>query len=357
MDRSSIRLLREAGTKLGLSEDTIATSMVFFHRFYDENETKKFDGQTVTMACLFLSAKVNEEQRKARDVINIFHCIQTGTDVPVPITPGFWDRKDRLIEYETYVLRTLGYDVEVVLPHRYLLNYLHSLRAPRALAQVAWCFVNDSFETSCCLLHPPHLVACAAIRLATEFCDFGPAGGCSATPGQRGPRESLWVGGGGDASWMSVFDGKRESVEEICGVILALYEKEGWAAPISDPARSSTQAPAAAAAAPAAAHGAAAGGERAAAPPASRSAATGPSGSIGESRRQLPPQQQPAVCPPLDPALKATIEQLAAMVSRLGPAFEQTTRDRNPSNPRFRFLHSTSGEGAAYYQSLLARPA
>ena len=49
-----------------------------------------------------------------------------------------------------------------------------------------------------------------------------------------------------------------------------------------------------------------------------------------------------------------TIEQLAAYVRRLGPGVEQITRQKNPSNPRFRFL-PPGGEGSEYYEALLSK--
>ena len=46
----------------------------------------------------------------------------------MPIDDAFWERKDKLMEYESYLLRALAFDVEVELPHRFLFNYVHSLR-------------------------------------------------------------------------------------------------------------------------------------------------------------------------------------------------------------------------------------
>ena len=165
--RQAARLLREAGVKLDLSDETIVTAAVFFHRFYAEHSPAEFRSDTMTMSCLFLSAKASEQQRKARDVINVFNAISGEVgDQPMPITQEFWDRKDLLVEYESYLLRALAFDVEVVLPHRYLLNYARSLRAPRAVVQVAWGLTNDFFETALCVRALPHVVACAALQLA-----------------------------------------------------------------------------------------------------------------------------------------------------------------------------------------------
>jgi hypothetical protein len=165
--RQAVRLLREAGVKLDLSDETIATAAVFFHRFYAEHSPADFCCATMTMSCLFLSAKASEQQRKARDVINVFNAISSEAGAPpMPICQEFWDRKDLLVEYESYLLRAMAFNVEVALPHRRLLNYARSLRAPRALVQAAWGLLNDHFETADCTEEPPQAVACAALQLA-----------------------------------------------------------------------------------------------------------------------------------------------------------------------------------------------
>ena len=94
--------MREAGIRLELSDETIAAAMMYFHRFYvavsnggggrgtEQTPAKRsFKGEMVQMACLFLSAKASEQQRKARDIINVFYAIQSGTnEVRLTLTPA-----------------------------------------------------------------------------------------------------------------------------------------------------------------------------------------------------------------------------------------------------------------------------
>jgi transcription initiation factor TFIIIB Brf1 subunit/transcription initiation factor TFIIB len=198
--RQAVRLLREAGVKLDLSDEAIASAAVFFHRFYAGHSPAEFRCETMTMACLFLSAKASEQQRKARDVINVFNAISSeARDQPMPINQEFWDRKDLLVEYESYLLRALAFDVEVALPHRYLLNYARSLRAPRALVQVAWGLANDYFETALCVRTPPQAVACAALQLAALMLRItlpfsGPAASSRSSSSSSSPALDAGVG-------------------------------------------------------------------------------------------------------------------------------------------------------------------
>ena len=189
--RQAVQLMREAGAKLDLSDETIAAAAVFLHRFYAEHSPADFGCETMAMACLFLSAKAGEEQRKARDVINVFNAISGGAGgAPMPICQEFWDRKDLLVEYESYLLRALAFNVEVVLPHRHLLNYARSLRAPRALVQVAWGLANDFFETAESMEEPPQAVACAALQLAALLLRCELPAGAPAAPAGSGVAQS-----------------------------------------------------------------------------------------------------------------------------------------------------------------------
>jgi hypothetical protein len=122
--------LRAVGVKLDLSDEVICTAAVYFHRFYavhprdgDSHTCTRsaidasagtdtdadaglpgtragcaaFDTQVMAMACLFLSAKVGEQQRKARDLINVWYSVGQSSRAasPMAITPQFWERKVR----------------------------------------------------------------------------------------------------------------------------------------------------------------------------------------------------------------------------------------------------------------------
>lgn len=221
--------MREAGLKLGLSDETISTAYVFFHRFFVSHSAADFDCSIMTMASLFLSAKAGEQQRKARDLINVFHAIEDGDGSnPMIISQRFWKRKDRLLEYESYLLRSLAFDVEVELPHRYLMNYLSALRAPRQLALVALGMLNDSFETTLCVHVSPSVVACAVIFLSAGTLEVqlpvsaSPA--TDATSVSIGDRQHSHENST-DLHWCRAFGASPLEIEQACETIVEFYQQ------------------------------------------------------------------------------------------------------------------------------------
>jgi len=230
---AACRAMRAAGAKLDLSDETVATAAVFFHRFFAAHSPAKFRRDTMTMACLFLAAKANEQQRKARDVINVFNAIaDAGSGAqPMQISQRFWDKKDLLVEYESYLLRALAFDVEVALPHRFLLNYARSLRAPRALVQVAWGFVNDSFESAeASLRTEPHAVACAAVQLAAALLQVElPAGGS----GAAGADAALGAAAG--RPWHEAFGVSAQALAVAANRIATVYPPEEKGVAVASP--------------------------------------------------------------------------------------------------------------------------
>jgi hypothetical protein len=130
-----------------------------------------------------------------------------------------------------------------------------------------------------------------------------------------------------------------QAIDPICHHILGLYEAEPT--PAARGARVAPAAPAAAAVAPS---------PTAAPSPDADRTRPQPLPSLAAAPKAVVPQP---VAPPADPALRATIEQMAATVGRVGETFELTVRSRNSNNPRFCFLFG--GQGSAYYLSLLGR--
>ena len=52
--------------QLGLHHDTIATGVVFYHRFYMFHSFKKFPRHVTATCCLFLAGKVEETPKKCK---------------------------------------------------------------------------------------------------------------------------------------------------------------------------------------------------------------------------------------------------------------------------------------------------
>lgn len=81
--------------------------------------------------------------------------------------------KERIVEFEQVLLRSINFQVDPPDPYRLLLNYARSLRLHRDVTRTAWCLVNDSLFCPRALATSQPAVACAAIRLAAKVhgCD------------------------------------------------------------------------------------------------------------------------------------------------------------------------------------------
>jgi cyclin K len=84
---------------------------------------------------------------------------------------------DQLLDAETNLLITIGFDLEVEHPYTHLLHMVNDkLKIPsgltdleaQQLCQHAWTFINVSLNTTVCVRFHPHFVAVAALYLAAR---------------------------------------------------------------------------------------------------------------------------------------------------------------------------------------------
>ncbi|CAN0546953.1 unnamed protein product, partial [Ectocarpus sp. 12 AP-2014] len=76
--------------------------------------------------------------------------------------------KERIVEFEQVLLRTINFQVDPPDPYRLLLNYARSLRLDPAATRTAWALANDVLFCPQALSAPPPAVACAVIRMAAR---------------------------------------------------------------------------------------------------------------------------------------------------------------------------------------------
>lgn len=69
-------LIQTAGILLKLPQVAMATGQVIFQRFFYSKSFVRHNMETVAMSCVFLASKIEEELRRIRDVINVFHHIK-----------------------------------------------------------------------------------------------------------------------------------------------------------------------------------------------------------------------------------------------------------------------------------------
>ncbi|PAA47300.1 hypothetical protein BOX15_Mlig008844g2 [Macrostomum lignano] len=71
----------------GLTYNTIATGIVFFHRFYMAHSFKKYDRYVVAACALFLAGKVEETPKLCRDLVRSFRSIWTSEHLLLILLP------------------------------------------------------------------------------------------------------------------------------------------------------------------------------------------------------------------------------------------------------------------------------
>ena len=175
--------LRDACAVLGLVDRVVAAAAVFYQRagpdFHEVSSSSIGSGSHATTtttslsstslreeaaaACLFLAAKVCEEPRRLRDVLNAVHLAVHG-DI-IRDAHDYWSRKGCLIAKEQLLLRELGYDTSFDDRQVLLLNSLRLLRAPRALYELAVALLNDFCGRAASEQRPARIVVAAAIGL------------------------------------------------------------------------------------------------------------------------------------------------------------------------------------------------
>ncbi|KAH9747484.1 Cyclin-T1-5 [Citrus sinensis] len=198
--------------QVGRPQVTIATAIIFCHRFFIRQSHSKNDRRTIATVCMFLAGKVEETPRPLKDVIIVSYEIIHKKDSTAPQRirqqkEVYEQQKELILLGERVVLATLGFDLNVHHPYKPLVEAIKKFKvAQNALAQVAWNFVNDGLRTSLCLQFKPHHIAAGAIFLAAKFL-------------------KVKLPSDGDKVWWQEFDVTPRQLEEVSNQMLELYEQ------------------------------------------------------------------------------------------------------------------------------------
>ncbi|KQK04429.1 hypothetical protein BRADI_2g13487v3 [Brachypodium distachyon] len=147
--------LRCLGFRLDLPQTTIATAVVYCHRFFLHRSHACHDRFLVATAALFLAAKSEETTCLLNTVIrascevsgskefNLFPYFMRG--------PNWFEQyRENITQAEQMILTTLDFELEVTHPYASLSSALSKLGlAQSVLFNVAWNLINDGFPYAC----------------------------------------------------------------------------------------------------------------------------------------------------------------------------------------------------------------
>ncbi|XP_016954309.1 cyclin-K [Drosophila biarmipes] len=210
--KEGARFIMECGTKMGLGHNTMATGVVYYHRFYMFHSFRSFPRYVTACCCLFFAGKVEETPKKCRDII------KTARNI---LNDNYFysfgeDPKEEVMTLERILLQTIKFDLQVEHPYTFLLKYAKCFKGDQQklqkMVQMAWNFVNDSLSTVVCLQWEPEIIAVALIHLASKLSKFT----VQDWEGRQPQHQRWWD--------MFVSDVTMEILEDICHQVLDLYQ-------------------------------------------------------------------------------------------------------------------------------------
>lgn len=81
----------------------------------------------------------------------------------------FWQWKDTILANEEVLLEALTFDLTLESPFEMLSHASDALQLQTEIRKSAWAFVNDSCQTSLCIMFPTKVILAAAIQWALKF--------------------------------------------------------------------------------------------------------------------------------------------------------------------------------------------
>jgi len=200
-------LIQDASILLSLPQTVPTTAQALLQKFYVLRSLYVHDIRDVTMACFFLAAKLEENEKSINSVIVVFNhlfSLKSGK-LSQPLdthSPPYWQMKETIVEKEKEILKALGFNIYVDHPHKYIFPYLKALQVEDTkLMQNVWNFINDSGRTMAIVKYKPQTIAAACIYLSSRFLNIGFPDG-----------------------WWNLCDASFVEIEDISLSILKLYQ-------------------------------------------------------------------------------------------------------------------------------------
>jgi len=163
-----IDYIHKVGQELKLRQKALATASVFFRRFYVKASFADYDPRLVAPTMIFLATKVEECNQSTK----AFKIVLTTVGSSAGGKQNDWTyTMNDILQCEYHALEVLGSDLIVYHPYRPLSRLVQESDMGDCL-QMAWRIVNDSYRTDLCLLHPPYLIAIAAMYMSCVFGDI-----------------------------------------------------------------------------------------------------------------------------------------------------------------------------------------
>ncbi|KAI8337263.1 cyclin-like protein [Chlamydoabsidia padenii] len=214
--------IQTVGCRLQVPQITVATAMVYFHRFYMRCSFKDHNMNQVAGACVYLACKVEESSRKVNDVTSA--CLTTlysRSNSNEEKQQLFVTWRSAILWYERFLLESLCFDMTVEHPQQLVLEFATELDAPENVILASYGFANDSLRLPLCLIYDPQMIAAACMLLAYKA-------------------ENKAIPTGTDTIWGRTLEQEPGLLAEIVGDIACLYTDPNFVQNGSDSSNSAS---------------------------------------------------------------------------------------------------------------------
>lgn len=125
MARENIDLLRDIAIFMDMPATVTFVAERYFMRARDQNSRIGSSGEApyYTCAAILAAAKVNSIPRRLRDYVNAAWVVGMGNPEVLPLTGEYFEMKERLIIAEQSLLRSIGFDFTVSVPHTFFVKF------------------------------------------------------------------------------------------------------------------------------------------------------------------------------------------------------------------------------------------
>ena len=188
---SACQLIQEAGILLRLPQVAMCTAQILLQRFFFHKSLRRYDVTLIAMSALFLSSKLEEEPRRSRSIITVFHHLRSRIlssssssstlDSPSLFsspshhhldvgTSAYFQMKDDLFRFERSLLIQMGFRVHCTHPYKYMLPYAKIIQQEgnKEVLQFAVNCINDSYRTPVHVTHTGRAIAVSALFMAVR---------------------------------------------------------------------------------------------------------------------------------------------------------------------------------------------
>lgn len=151
--------------------------MMLFHKYYlinKDNFTSTYEVMLSALTCFFIAIKTNYGYV---NIDNFSLAVKKILDEKKIKNSKDYTKEeigDKILSNEVRILIKIGFDLDIILPYKYLDNILSYLRTNlrenlRNFMQTTTNFINDSFKIPLCLYFDPKLIALSSIMLTSKF--------------------------------------------------------------------------------------------------------------------------------------------------------------------------------------------